>query len=38
MGPDGPILLILDLDEALVYATEEPLGQAHDFVGRRGRA
>src|SRR5436305_15137663 len=26
------ILLILDLDETLVYAAEEPLGRAHDFV------
>jgi len=27
MGPDSPILLILDLDETLVYATEEPLAR-----------
>jgi TFIIF-interacting CTD phosphatase-like protein len=32
MGPDSPILLILDLDETLVYATEEPLGHDHDFT------
>ncbi len=32
MGPDSPILMILDLDEKLVYATEESLGRAHDFV------
>ena len=32
MGPGSPILLILDLDETLLYATEEPLGRAHDFV------
>ena len=31
MEPDSPILLILDLDETLVYATEEPLGREHDF-------
>lgn len=32
MEPDDPILLILDLDETLIYATEEPLGRGHDFV------
>jgi hypothetical protein len=32
MGPDRPILLILDLDETLVHATEEPLGREHDFI------
>ncbi len=32
MKPDGPILLILDLDEMLVHATEEPLGHEHDFL------
>jgi RNA polymerase II subunit A small phosphatase-like protein len=32
MGLDDRILLILDLDETLVYATEEPLGREHDFV------
>ena len=32
MEPGGPILLILDLDETLIYATEEPLGREHDFV------
>ncbi len=32
MGLDDRILLILDLDETLVYATEEPLGHIHDFV------
>ena len=32
MGPGSPTLLILDLDETLVHATEEPLGRAHDFV------
>lgn len=29
---DDRILLILDLDETLVYAIEEPLGRTHDFV------
>jgi len=32
MEPDGPILLILDLDETLIYATEEPLQRSPDFV------
>ncbi len=32
MGPGRPILLILDLDETLIHATEEPLGRSHDFV------
>jgi RNA polymerase II subunit A small phosphatase-like protein len=32
MGPDSPILLILDLDETLVHAAEESLGRPHDFV------
>jgi len=32
MKPDSLILLILDLDETLVHATEEPLGRPHDFV------
>ena len=32
MGPDSPILLILDLDETLIHATEEPLGHDHDFA------
>ena len=32
MKPDSPILLILDLDETLIYATEEPLQRSHDFV------
>jgi RNA polymerase II subunit A small phosphatase-like protein len=32
MEPPGPILLILDLDETLIYATEEPLQRAPDFV------
>jgi TFIIF-interacting CTD phosphatase-like protein len=27
----SPILLILDLDETLIYATEEPLRRTHDF-------
>jgi RNA polymerase II subunit A small phosphatase-like protein len=31
MEPGGPILLILDLDETLVYATEEPLPRSPDF-------
>jgi TFIIF-interacting CTD phosphatase-like protein len=32
MAPDSPILLILDLDETLIYATEEPLPREPDFV------
>src|SRR4051794_22266208 len=32
MEPDSPILLVLDLDETLIYATEQPLRRAHDFV------
>jgi TFIIF-interacting CTD phosphatase-like protein len=32
MTPDRPILLILDLDETLIYATEEPLQRKCDFV------
>jgi len=32
MEPDGPILLILDLDETLIYATEEPLHRELDFL------
>jgi RNA polymerase II subunit A small phosphatase-like protein len=32
MEPDSPILLILDLDETLIYATEEPLGREPDFL------
>ena len=32
MEPDGPILLILDLDETLIYATEVPLHRSPDFV------
>jgi RNA polymerase II subunit A small phosphatase-like protein len=32
MEPDGPILLIMDLDEMLVYTTEESLERAHDFI------
>ncbi|MHC5537137.1 NIF family HAD-type phosphatase [Singulisphaera rosea] len=32
MGPGNPILLILDLDETLIHATEQPLGHDHDFV------
>jgi RNA polymerase II subunit A small phosphatase-like protein len=32
MTPGSPILLILDLDETLLYATEEPLGREHDFM------
>jgi RNA polymerase II subunit A small phosphatase-like protein len=32
MGPGDRILLILDLDETLVHASEEPLGRAHDFA------
>src|SRR5262245_23311310 len=32
MEPGGPILLILDLDETLIYATEEPLQRSPDFV------
>jgi TFIIF-interacting CTD phosphatase-like protein len=30
--PNSPLLLILDLDETLIYATEEPLGRSHDFT------
>lgn len=30
--PEGPMLLILDLDETLVHATEGPLGHEHDFA------
>ena len=29
---ESPILLILDLVETLIHATEEPLGRSHDFV------
>jgi NLI interacting factor-like phosphatase len=32
MEPGGPILLILDLDETLIYATEEPLQRVPDFI------
>ena len=32
MEPDDPILLILDLDETLIYGTEEPLQREADFV------
>jgi carboxy-terminal domain RNA polymerase II polypeptide A small phosphatase len=32
MGPDDRILLILDLDETLIYATEEPLRRGQDFT------
>jgi RNA polymerase II subunit A small phosphatase-like protein len=32
MEPDGPILLILDLDETLIYAAEEPLQREPDFL------
>jgi hypothetical protein len=32
MEPNDPILLILDLDETLIYATEAPLGRGHDFL------
>ena len=32
MKPDGPILLILDLDETLIHATQEPLERNPDFV------
>ena len=32
MGSGRPILLILDLDETLVHATEGPLGHDHDFT------
>jgi TFIIF-interacting CTD phosphatase-like protein len=32
MEPDGPILLILDLDETLIYATEERLSRDPDLV------
>jgi TFIIF-interacting CTD phosphatase-like protein len=32
MAPGDPILLILDLDETLIYATEEPLRRDPDFV------
>jgi TFIIF-interacting CTD phosphatase-like protein len=32
MEPDSPILLILDLDETLIYGTEEQLKRTPDFV------
>lgn len=32
MEPGGSILLILDLDETLIYATEEPLQREPDFL------
>jgi TFIIF-interacting CTD phosphatase-like protein len=32
MNVDDRILLILDLDETLVHATEQPLGRPHDFL------
>ncbi len=32
MEPEIPILLILDLDETLIHATEEPLEHEHDFL------
>ncbi len=32
MEPESPILLILDLDETLIYAAEEPLQRRPDFV------
>src|SRR5262249_33859807 len=32
MEPADPILLILDLDETLIYATEEPLQRDPDFL------
>lgn len=32
MEPDSPILLILDLDETLLHATEEPSVRQHDFL------
>lgn len=32
MVPDSPILLVLDLDETLIYAAEESLGREHDFM------
>lgn len=32
MDPESQILLILDLDETLIFANEEPLGRSHDFV------
>jgi TFIIF-interacting CTD phosphatase-like protein len=32
MEPDSPMLLILDLDETLLYATEEPLRRGADFT------
>jgi RNA polymerase II subunit A small phosphatase-like protein len=32
VAPDEPILLILDLDETLVHAAEEPLDRGHDFL------
>lgn len=32
MEPDSPILLILDLDETLIHAIEEPLPREPDFV------
>ena len=32
MGPNGLMLLILDLDETLIHATEGPLGHEPDFA------
>lgn len=32
MEPDGPILLILDLDETLIHAAEGPLDRDPDFL------
>ena len=32
MEPETPILLILDLDETLIYATEDPLRRELDFI------
>ncbi len=32
MEPNSPILLILDLDETLIYASEQSLGWDEDFV------
>ena len=32
MVPESPILPILDLDETLLHATEEPLRRGHDFL------